>query len=440
MTRIKTFYFIQIMMSILFLCKAQSFDIYNEKIQLKNYNYSLTNNYHHANYPKSVKIENSTNELLDPIIKLHSSDKLTVSFDILNSEESTYAYTFIHCNSEWQQSNIFQSEYLDGFTNNYINNYQYSFNTTTQYCHYEFSFPNENINFTKSGNYIVLIYDVEKNTPVASKRFLIYEDLINVSLDIKKATLAKDREIKQEIDFTLTKNNHLIIQDPYNELKVIIQKNDDWNDIIKNCTPNFINNNQIEYDYQEELSFLGGSEYRDFDIKSLRYFGKNIQTITQKNIQGVNIYHVELQTEKNYNKNEYIFKYDLNGKYVISTSENKNKNTESEYALVKFTLDKKRVNNKPIYIYGELTNWDTIPEAKMMYNEKNKSYYGFLYLKQGYYNYQYVSRDSKNKIYFIDSNHQETRNEYSVYVYHRPIWQDYDRLIGLGKNTSNALN
>jgi len=431
---------VQLFCSIFFLCPAQSFDIYNEMIQLKDHNYILTENNYHTNVPKSVKIEHSANELLDPIIKLYSSEKLTVSFDILNSEESSYAYTFIHCNSDWQHSNIFQSEYLDGFSNNYINNYKYSFNTSITYCHYEFSFPNENVNFTKSGNYIVLIYDIENNRPIASKRFLIYEDLINVSLNIKKATLAKDRDEKQEIDFTITKPSNFTIQDPYNELKVIIQKNDDWNNLIKNCQPSFMNTNTIEYDQQGELSFLGGSEYRDFDIKSLRYLGKNIKTIEQKNTQGENIYYVELYPEKIYNHDEYIFKYDLNGKYVISTLENRDKNTESEYALVRFTLYKKQTTKEGIYIYGELTNWDTIPEAKMIYNSKKEHYYGFLYLKQGYYNYQYVSKDTKQQISFIDKNHHETRNQYSVYVYHKPIWQNYDRLIGLGKNTSNALN
>ena len=76
----------------------------------------------------------------------------------------------------------------------------------------------------------------------------------------------------------------------------------------------------------------------------------------------------------------------------------------------------------------------------MNYNAKNNNYYGFLYLKQGYYNYQYVSKDKDGEIEFLDGNYQETRNQYSIYTYYAPNWSSYDRLIGVGKSTSNALN
>ena len=58
-------------------------------------------------------------------------------------------YTFIHCDSNWGKSEIIYSEYLNGFYENYIEEYYYSFNTIQQYIHYELTFPNENINFLK---------------------------------------------------------------------------------------------------------------------------------------------------------------------------------------------------------------------------------------------------------------------------------------------------
>ena len=137
---------------------------------------------------------------------------------------------------------------------------------------------------------------------------------------------------------------------------------------------------------------------------------------------------------------EYRFKYDLNGKYIISVSENKNKNTEGEYVLVRFSLESEKMYNKDIYIYGELTNWDFLPNAKMNYSQKEKKYYGFLYLKQGYYNYQYIIEDENNNKYPLSMDYQETRNQYSIYIYHTPSWSNYDRLIGLAKSSSNSLN
>ena len=434
---------IQIILVIIsYLVNAQSFDIYDNSIQLKDWNYNFhqhkySNSFHSS--AKSVKLENKTNELLDPIIQLNSSERLILSFDILDTESKSYAYTFIHCSNNWEYSDIIQSEYLIGFFDNYINDYEYSFNTISPYVHYTFSFPNENINFTKSGNYILLVYDVEQNKPIITKRFMVHEQILSINMRVKKATLSKDMMEKQEVDFYIEGHQKLNITDPHNDLKIIVQKNDDWNNTIKNCKPNFIYNNKLEYDYQGEISFLGGSEYRDFDIKSLRYYGENIRSIEQYSLQGVNIYSVILQNDKIKYADEYEFKYDLNGKYVLSVSENRNKYTEGDYALVKFTLKSNKIENNDIYIYGELTNWNITEEGKMNYNEKNKEYYAFLYLKQGYYNYQYVL-NIKDEILILDGNYHETRNQYSIYAYHTPPWANYDRLVGVAKSTSNALN
>jgi len=423
---------------------AQSFDIYNELIQLKDVSYNFYQNKHtnsFASYAKSVKLENTTNELLDPIIKLKSSETLKLSFDIISSESITYAYTFIHCNADWEYSSIIQSDYLNGFFDNYINEYQHSFNTLLPYVHYECVFPNEDITFKKSGNYIIVVYDAEKNIPIITKRFMIYENILNIKMTVKKATLARDMVNKQEVDFYIEDYKKLNIIDPHNELKIIIQKNDDWNDIINNCKPSFINNNKLEYDYQGAISFFGGTEYRDFDIKSLRYYGKNIKGIEKRNIQGINMYNVTLLKDQIEYSEEYEFKYDLNGKYVLSVSENREKEVEGDYALVKFTLNIGKVENKDIYIYGGLTNWDILTEGKMIYNEKTKNYYGSLLLKQGYYNYQYILADQNtNNLSRIEGEYHETRNEYSVYTYYTPPWRDYDRLVGVAKSTSNALN
>ncbi len=137
---IKHHYFYSILFFGIIINFAQSFDIRDNLIKLKDYNYNFNQNEHYTSfysYPKSVKIENTTNPLLDPIIKLNSSESLKLSFDILDTENRSYAYTFIHCNSNWEYSNINQSDYLNGFFDNYIDNYQYSFNTISPYIHYE---------------------------------------------------------------------------------------------------------------------------------------------------------------------------------------------------------------------------------------------------------------------------------------------------------------
>ena len=209
----------------------------------------LLKDYHYQNCIKTSILANTQNHLLDPIIKLNSEETLKLSFDDLSNELEYYLYTFIHCDSNWNKSEIIQSEYLEGFFENYIEDYNFSFNTIQNYIHYELIFPNENINFLKSGNYIVLIYDESMN-PIITKRFIVYEDIVSIESNLKRGTFVQDFDTKHEIDFKIHLNN-LILQNPYEEIKIVIQQNDNWNNVKKNIRPSFIDRNIIEYDYDK---------------------------------------------------------------------------------------------------------------------------------------------------------------------------------------------
>ena len=118
----------------------------------------------------TVLIKNIENDLLDPIILLHSNDKLKLSFDYFGDKLNNYTYTFIHCDVNWAKSDLLPSEYLEGFFENYINEYSFSFNTTHNYINYECTFPNEDVNFLLSGNYMLVVSNNETRTIILKNR------------------------------------------------------------------------------------------------------------------------------------------------------------------------------------------------------------------------------------------------------------------------------
>jgi hypothetical protein len=67
----------------------------------------------------------------------------------------------------------------------------------------------------------------------------------------------------------------------------------------------------------------------------------------------------------------------------------------------------------------------------MKYNFEQKAYECRIQLKQGYYNYQYVTIE-KGKLDFtyIEGNHAITENSYTILVYYHDFRGGYDRLIG----------
>ncbi len=175
----------------------------------------------------TVLIKNIENNLLDPIIKLNSNDKLILSFDTFGNTETNYMYSFTHCDSEWKKSDLLPSEYIEGFAENYIENYSLSFNTINNYVHYECVFPNENINFLLSGNYILRVWDPNTMNEIFRRRVVVYENIVEIKANVKRATFSKDILSKQEIDFEIHHFN-IDLQDPQNEIKVVIQQNDNW--------------------------------------------------------------------------------------------------------------------------------------------------------------------------------------------------------------------
>jgi len=117
---------------------------------------------------------------------LNSTKNLTLIFDELTTESKDYYYTIIHCNSDWTQSRLDQSEYIDGYFEDQISNYESSFNTNVNYVHYKLHFPNEYMRPTVSGNYIIKVYDrYNPEKIIFTKRFLVAERKTDIKVIFK---------------------------------------------------------------------------------------------------------------------------------------------------------------------------------------------------------------------------------------------------------------
>jgi hypothetical protein len=131
-------------------------------------------NYTSSDKIKTILLYKDGFELSLPLIELNSQEKLVLSFDDLAYGNTNYKYTFVHCDADWTPSDLQPYEFIKGFTEDYINDYEYSFNTIQKYTHYKLQFPTENMLLTKSGNYIIKVYqDGYADNPLFTRRFMI---------------------------------------------------------------------------------------------------------------------------------------------------------------------------------------------------------------------------------------------------------------------------
>ncbi len=388
---------------------------------------------------KSVKLHRSEWNLSYPVITLGSDEKLTLGFDLLGNNIETYYYTFEHCDKDWKVTGLTTTEFIDGFAENQIEDYSLSFNTKVNYVHYNLEFPNRNVQFRISGNYIIRIYPAgDPEHPVITRRFMVNENRVSVDAAPQRPKLTAYYNTHQQIDFTV-KHPGMVITDPSRTIFATILQNGCWEISKSDLRPTFIRSDELVYnDLSGDNIFPGISEFRYFDIKSIRYQSEYIKSIGFNN----GIYSVLLTNSENRSARPYFYWQDLNGKYYTAVQEGRDHETESDYLQVSFTLPSAfPVRDGNVYIWGELTGWSVSDRNKMIYNAADHAYECTLLLKQGWYNYLYaVSAGPGSGLDFepFEGNHFETENDYLILIYFRDPMGRYDRLVG--SRTVNSVN
>jgi hypothetical protein len=387
----------------------------------------------------SVQLHPIRFEMGNPLIHLSFKDSLLLSFDDLSSNPQNYAYTLIHCNADWTPSDLMESEYLEGFYEEPITDYQFSFNTIQNYVHYQTVIPSANLKPSLSGNYLLIVFpENQRDQPILSQKMMIIDEKVSVKGSVKRATDLEQRNYQHEIDFSIHHSGY-DIDNPFGDIIPIITQNYRWDNSISGLQAVFVKDDEIVYDYEEENLFDGGNEYRFFDIQSLRYLSERLADISFE----ADTHKVVLRTDeaRRFQRYSGLVK-DINGKRLIRVQEGSRNAIEADYALVRFTLPyEHEISNGDLYVFGQISDYGFPESHRMTYNAEKNYYEANIYLKQGYYNYEYVLKkyEGGNINRFIEGTHYQTVNDYHIYIYHRQTGESYDQLIGIQKLTSKDL-
>ncbi len=386
---------------------------------------------------KSVKIFREGWELTYPFINLNSNDQVTLLFDDIGHDVRDFSYKIVHCTYNWEPSDLMPMDYLASQTNDYIKDYKFSFNTIVNYTNYRVTIPNNDIQFTISGNYLLIVYeDDDEENLVLTARFSVFEPITNIKANITKANQIELRKFNQQVNFVVNVAN-IDLNDPYQEIKPVVLQNGFWCTAVNDIKPNFQRDKDLVYDYNDELSFSGGNEFRNFDVKDLKYQSQFIKEIVFENP----FYHIKLYNDEPRPFKIYFSEQDINGDYLIKTNYREDSNTEGDYVHVYFTLPYDApIVDGDLYIFGRLSDGTFTKQNRMIYNYSKKAYQLRLMLKQGYYNYEYVylkDNEKKPDFAYIEGSHWETENDYQILIYFHGFSSRYDRLVGY--ETFNTL-
>ena len=355
---------------------------------------------------------------------------LHISFDEMSHDVHFYTYTL-----EMANSDLLSGEYLQGFTTRDITDYEHSLNTTREYTHYRFDFPNEDMTLTKSGDYILHIYeDGNPDNQVADVSFSVVEPLVKIDAKVRANTDIEFNGRYQQLDIDVN-TTALDLRDP-NEVRVVVSQNNRSDNTVYLSQPTFVEPNRLRYINNRGLIFEGGNEYHHFDAFSTYYAGSGIDRVFFSNGDyQVALFPNEIQT------GQYIHEFDSDGRFVVNAERTTDSDTEAEYMWVHWTLPMdKPFFDGALYVGGDMFNNEFNLRNRMQYDNAAKCYWLTALVKQGGYDFQYWF-DEKVKgerlkvkgttTQRVDGSYWQTENEYTVYVYWRPFGARYDRLVGV---------
>lgn len=358
-------------------------------------------------------------------VSVNQGVPLLLTFDDLRPDFEQFQVRIVHCNWNWQPSNLSSMQYLYEFNEFPVSEYDFSQNTRIPYVHYRFQLPKVKI----PGNYVAVVF--RNNNPadlVLSRRFMIYDNRARINADMRLPAGPVERRENQQIDFTLHYGSVPNVVDPASQFKVVIRKNQRWDNAIFGLKPSGIREGLQELTYEpfdKSNQFKAGNEYRFFDLRMVQARGQNVGRV-MRDSTGVQAFLVPNlpRTGEGYAQIQ-----DLNGQFQITNVEWPQPSISSEYVDVHFFLKTEGPRPEPVYVAGAFSQY--LPEKPylMRYDAEAGGYLADILLKQGWYNYLFLVQDPDNR-YALEGSHSETENDYEIIIYYRPVGQIHDIIIG----------
>jgi hypothetical protein len=384
---------------------------------------------------KTIKLTKFGDPVSYPIINLNSTDLLELNFDDMAGGVKNYFYTYVLCNADWTPAQLSYFDYVKGYTQVRISTYRNSSIALTKYTHYQANFPDRNCMPTKSGNYLLKVFVNGDTSKLAfTKRFLVVDQKISMAAQVlqpfNQQYFMTHHRLQVQLD---TKN--FDIRYPQQQVRVNVLQNYRWDNNLSLSSPTFIKQDMLQYSNENEMIMSAGKEFRWLNLRSFRLLGDRVKR-QENNDSSFNLF---VKEDLPRLPRQYFYYRDLNGLSVNETIENINPLWNADYARVHFSFKPpggQPYRNAQLIIMGELSNHGKDPDATMVFNNETGMYEASMFLKQGYYDYQYAIKQKVNgrdqfSTTLTENDTWETENTYMVLVYFRPLGGRYDELIGI---------
>ncbi|MGB0346604.1 MAG: type IX secretion system plug protein domain-containing protein [Balneolaceae bacterium] len=355
-----------------------------------------------------------------PVIRLNTDDQLQLRFDELSPLSGQFTVSFEHYSQNWERSGLAEIWVYDGVNDLPLVGGSLNEQSSPNYFSYQYRFPNRDIDFLVSGNYLMTISDYESGTELFSLPFFVTENEGELNPDIE--TFFNSGPLGSAMDqISGTYFYPDFIEFPQFNLSYKVSQNRFWRDNVSPKQTNFDTDGKTSFRLTRD-QFLPA--YVEFDTLDLR----------RLNLQNPQIFGYDRAQipERVILRNDY-FNFSSDVRTITETGFGRPVlDSDSRILNVEFRYETQGAlpRNSKIYLIGDFNQWTIKEQFKLNFDTEERVFKVNAIIKQGVYNYIYaiVEEGKINPLRNLETLSQKPQ-EYASFVYYKDPQLQYDRLL-----------
>lgn len=359
-----------------------------------------------------------------PVVELGSDQSLTLEFDLLKQQGRPLSVYFQHADRQWRRD-LSASQILESFQDDRLLKYQSSRGTEVSYVHYVYRFPNDDIRFRISGNYILRVTERGRRDSVLFEQpFFVVEEKGQLQLRAKpvrvpgqpRPSLRPIARFTPPEGFRGNPSGHTIC----------FVRNGRLTDTRCKDRPLLVRQPQLEFRLERDRAYAPTTAGYELDLSSLR---STAQIARIDRTQSP--YRVYLNPDRaRFGENttggtthgQTIVRDALTSRIEPAVS------AEYVKTVFSFVPAGERPYSQPLKVSGSFVGMDPERGTTMEWNSAQGQYEGTVLLKQGRYRYFYSTADPAFAKQ-IRGTRSRTQSTYTAFVYYRDARYNTDRLL-----------
>lgn len=368
----------------------------------------------------SIQFHRVGNPSSAPILNLDSNNQLLLQFEHLSIESQQFRVSLTHHNPDWSRSGLPPEQFMNGFYNLTLNSGEVSQNSRPTYRQYSFSFPTEQFQITKSGNYLLKIEDGDTGFTVLTLPFFVSENTGTITSSVEELSRQNLRRVQRPVSqFTLPD----FVEQPQFDLEFYFAQNRFWGRTKQADELDFSAPDHVQFELSTQDAFIGDYEFRTLSLNDL----------SQSDNEVIEAFPSEIPSR-------LILRDDAEGfgtSGLINLARlgpfgNPDMSLRAGYADVVFRFDTESQidSTESVHLLGDFNNWSLNNSNKLQFDPQTGRLSTSQIIKKGSYKYKYVKVDGNeiDDLYF-DQNFVDNRQQYHAFAYMRDSNNFYYRLL-----------